>query len=162
MAERNEGARERSRFVELALVALVGVASLVSLVRKDGGSGEGGGHGSPGGSGSGSGRRHLSGRDYLLTFLALLFLATLSFLLSFLRWKTGDLVISLVIATAKALLVLFFFMHLVEQRFANRVVVLVSVMLMALLLALTAADVATRDTAQVRPLPSAGNGFYRR
>jgi hypothetical protein len=42
-------------------------------------------------------------------------------------------------------------MHLYEQRFANRAVMLVSVLLAAILIALTAADVLSRHTFPPRP-----------
>jgi cytochrome c oxidase subunit 4 len=106
--------------------------------------------------------KHVSGLGYLLTFVALLALATLSLLLSFLHWTTGDLVMSLVIAAAKALLVLLFFMHLIEQRSANRLVVVVSFGFAALLIGLTAADVATRHLEPARVQPPQTDQFYVR
>jgi cytochrome c oxidase subunit 4 len=104
----------------------------------------------------------VSGVVYTLTFLALLLLATLSLLLSFLHWPTGDLVISLVIAAAKALLVLFFFMHLVEHGFTVRLTVLVGVGFTALLIGLTAADVATRHTFPAHTERPASERFFVR
>jgi cytochrome c oxidase subunit 4 len=107
-------------------------------------------------------RRHIGGATYALTFVALIVLATVSLLLSFLHWPTGDLAVSLVIAGLKALLVLWFFMHLAEQRFSNRLVVAVSVGFVALLVGLTAADVVSRRTFPVRPEPPRGEIFYSR
>ena len=106
--------------------------------------------------------KHVSGITYVLTFVGLLALATLSLLLSFLHWTTGDLVVSLVIAAAKALLVLMFFMHLVEQRAANRLTVVVSLGFAALLIGLTAADVATRHVVPARVRPPQTDKFYVR
>src|SRR5579883_634434 len=106
--------------------------------------------------------KHVSGAAYSLTFVGLLVLATLSLLLSFLHWSTGDLVVSLVIAAVKALLVLFFFMHLVEQRLTNRLAVLVAVGFAALLIGLTAADVASRHTFQAKMKPPQLDTFYVR
>ncbi len=106
--------------------------------------------------------KHVSGLGYALTFLALVALASLSLGLSFLHWPTGDLTVSLVIAGIKAVLVLFFFMHLVEQRFTNRVTVLVSVLFVSLLVGLTAADVATRHTFAQRTRPPETERFYVR
>jgi cytochrome c oxidase subunit 4 len=99
---------------------------------------------------------------YLLTFAALIALATGSLLLSFVHWPAGDLPLSLVIALAKALLVLWFFMHLAEQRFSNRFVVAVSVLMVVLLVALASVDVATRRTFPARPEPPALETFYKR
>jgi cytochrome c oxidase subunit 4 len=107
-------------------------------------------------------RKHVGGVGYVVTFLSLVLLATLSLLLSFLSMPAADLAISLVIATCKALLVLWLFMHLAEQRFANRLVVLVSVIFVVLLVALPALDVATRHTFPARPFPPAGDRQYRR
>ena len=106
--------------------------------------------------------RHITGIGYLLTFVALLVLATLSLGLSFLHWTTGDLVVSLVIAGVKALLVLWFFMHLAEQRFTNRLTVLVSVLFVALLVGLAAADVGSRRLFPKAPQPTADEQFYKR
>ncbi|HZS37037.1 MAG TPA: cytochrome C oxidase subunit IV family protein [Polyangia bacterium] len=107
-------------------------------------------------------RKHVTGLGYALTFLALIVLATLSLVLSLVHWPIGDLAISLVIAAIKAVLVLWFFMHLVEQRFANRFVVAVSVGFVALLVGLAAADVVTRHTYAPRPEPPRDEPFYRR
>jgi cytochrome c oxidase subunit 4 len=105
--------------------------------------------------------KHVSGFGYVVVFAALLLLATASLLLSFVHWSaSGDLVVALVFATVKALLVLFYFMHLVEQRFSNRVTVLVSVGFVALLVGLCAADVASRHSP--RAIPPAGDAFYLR
>lgn len=99
---------------------------------------------------------------YVGTFVGLLLLATVSLLLSFLHWKVGGLVVSLGIAVVKALLVLFFFMHLVEQRFTNRMTMLVGLMFVSLLVGLTAADVATRHTFADCTRPSPDEPFYSR
>jgi cytochrome c oxidase subunit 4 len=88
--------------------------------------------------------KHVTAKGYTLTFVVLLALATLSLLLSYIHWPRLDLALSLLIAAAKAGLVLFFFMHLIEQRFTNRLAFFVSLGFVALLIGLTAADVATR------------------
>lgn len=54
------------------------------------------------------------------------------------------IVIALVIATAKGTLVALFFMHLWDQRGANRLVFVTSLVFVALLIGLTLADYATR------------------
>ena len=106
--------------------------------------------------------KHVTGVGYVATFVALLVLATLSLLLSYLPSEGWDLTVSLVIAVAKAMLVLFFFMHLVEQRFSNRATVLVSLLFVGLLVGLTAADVATRRTFPARVEPPINEAFYSR
>jgi cytochrome c oxidase subunit 4 len=103
-----------------------------------------------------------SGTTYVVTFVGLIVLATLSLFLSFLHWPAGDLVISLGIAVVKALGVLWFFMHLAEQRFTYRFTVLISVLFVALLMGLTVVDVATRHTFPAAPQPTAAEKFYRR
>lgn len=107
-------------------------------------------------------KKHVTGVGYVGTFIALLALATISLLLSYLHWGRGDLVVSLLIAVIKAGLVLFFFMHLIEQRFANRATVLVSLLFVALLVGLTSADVASRHTFPMRPEPPLQEPFYAR
>jgi cytochrome c oxidase subunit 4 len=104
----------------------------------------------------------LTARTYLLTWLALIVLAAISLGLSFLHLPAFDLSASLVIATVKAALVAWFFMHLAEQPFASRLVLLVSVLLFALLISLTALDVASRRTFPKGPRPGDQNAFYRR
>ena len=106
--------------------------------------------------------KHVSAVAYVLVFVALLVLATVSLLLSMLHWPVWGTVVALAIAVVKALLVLFFFMHLVEQRFSNRVTVLVSVMFVSLLVGLTAADVASRHTFAARTEPAPDEAFYAR
>ncbi len=106
--------------------------------------------------------KHTSGVAYVLVFVALLVLATVSLLLSMLHWPVWGTIVALGIAVVKALLVLFFFMHLVEQRFTNRVTVLVSVLFVSLLVGLTAADVATRHTFAARTEPAPDEAFYGR
>lgn len=104
----------------------------------------------------------MSGRGYLFTWFALIALAALSLGLSFLHWPAGGLAASLAIATVKATLVVWFFMHLAEQRFLNRLIVVIAALLFALLIGLTAADVATRRTFPAGPRPTENSAFYRR
>jgi len=105
--------------------------------------------------------KHLSLTNYLLTYVALLALAALSLGLSFIRWGAGDLVVALGIATIKAFLVFWIFMHLIEQRFANRLFMLVSILLFILLVTLTAVDVASRHTFPRGLTPTSTNSLYR-
>lgn len=105
--------------------------------------------------------KHLTLSTYLFTFLALIALAGISLGLSFIRWGAGDLVVALAIASVKAFLVFWIFMHLIEQRFANRLFMLIAVMLFLLLVTLTAVDVASRHTFPRGLTPTAGDGIYR-
>ena len=109
-----------------------------------------------------SAQKQVGGVAYVATFIGLMVLATASLLLSFLHWPVWGVIVALSIAVVKALLVLFVFMHLVEQRFSNRMTVVASVLFVSLLVGLTAADVATRHTfaAQTRPAPN--EAFYDR
>lgn len=57
---------------------------------------------------------------------------------------TWALPLALTIAVTKSTLVVLFFMHLYEQKGANRLVILTSFLFVALIITLTVADVATR------------------
>ena len=85
-------------------------------------------------------------KPYLVTWLVLLVLTAVSWQVSLLDLGAFDLVVSLLIATVKATLVVLFFMHLAHGRFSTKLVVIVSALFVVLLVALTAGDVATRHT----------------
>jgi hypothetical protein len=53
-------------------------------------------------------------------------------------------------------------MHLVEQRFSNRLTMLVSLLFIVLLVGLTVADVVTRQTFPAGSAPTANEAFYQR
>jgi cytochrome c oxidase subunit IV len=95
-------------------------------------------------------------RTYLLTFVGLVGLATLSLVLSGLP-DTISFTLSMVIASIKAIAVLLFFMHLIEERFSYRFVMIVSAMLVCILIALTTLDPMTR--APYPPPPSKNIAF---
>lgn len=84
---------------------------------------------------------------YVVVWLALVVLATVTLFLS--RAVTGDwgLVVALVIATAKAVLVAAFFMHLASGRPTYRIVFAVAMGFLVLLVIGMLADVATRSVA---------------
>lgn len=96
-------------------------------------------------------------RTYVLTFVGLLALATISLLLSGLPDSVA-VTLSLVIAFAKAAMVLMFFMHLSEERFSFRFVMLISTLLVGILIVLTALDPATR--APYAPAPSENRSYH--
>jgi cytochrome c oxidase subunit 4 len=95
-------------------------------------------------------------------FAALVVLATLSlFVGTRAHWPWWDVAISLSIAAAKTVLVLWFFMDLAEQQFRARLAISVAVLLVMLLVGLTAADVATRFNFPPAPRPPLTDAFYR-
>lgn len=78
---------------------------------------------------------------YVLTWLALVALATLSLLVS-----SGPGV-ALAIATVKAVLVAAIFMHLASDRASHRIALILAAVFFALLIVGVLADVGTRDLA---------------
>lgn len=92
---------------------------------------------------------------YFLTWLGLGALAILSLALSFLHFG-AYLAVSMVIASAMALIALVFFMHLDEARFAIILVPGAVIFFIALLVSLVAVDVAYRRTFPRAPSPSMG------
>ncbi|WP_437751354.1 cytochrome C oxidase subunit IV family protein [Sorangium sp. So ce1389] len=99
--------------------------------------------------------KHLSSRTYVIVWLVLMALTLASYLLSLAHLGGADVVAALLIATAKTVLVLLFFMHLIEQRFANALPMIVSALLLGLLLALMISDVVSRETISRGPVPPA-------
>ncbi len=91
-------------------------------------------------------------RHYLVVWLGLIGLTAISFGASWLHLGTTDVVIALGIAVIKSVLVLLFFMHLIEHRGANALIIGVTVIFIALLSSLMAADVATRLHTTPRPV----------
>jgi cytochrome c oxidase subunit IV len=94
---------------------------------------------------------------YIWTYVGLVALATLSLALSGLPDFLA-VTLSLVIASVKAVFVLLFFMHLIEERFSYRFVMLVSAVLVCILIVLTALDPATR--APYPPGPSNNASYH--
>ncbi len=100
------------------------------------------------------GRAHeTSAMTYLLTWAALVVLAFATYLLAKASLGVFQVPVAMIIAVAKGLLVVLIFMHLLEQRSANRIFFLVAFLFITLLVALTTADVATREKLE---LPRAG------
>jgi cytochrome c oxidase subunit 4 len=100
-------------------------------------------------------RRELTAGTYVLVWLALMILAALTFLLSRAHLGSLDIAIALVIAVIKTVLVVLFFMELIEHRFVNSMVLIVTAGFVVLLISLTVADVVTRHTFPKGPLPAA-------
>src|ERR1700759_1441169 len=89
-------------------------------------------------------------RTYVVTYAALLVLATLSW------WSAGwsgsfALGIALAIGALKALLVLGLFMHLLEERFSRRLVMAIAAILVGVWIALTVIDPRTRGPSPPAP-----------
>ncbi|MBI4508112.1 MAG: cytochrome C oxidase subunit IV family protein [Deltaproteobacteria bacterium] len=89
-------------------------------------------------------RTHVTGRAYLYTWIALSLLSLVTLLASLADFGAWDLTIALAIATAKGTLVVLFFMHMIEQRFVNRMVLILSTLFLLILVTLVVSDVATR------------------
>jgi cytochrome c oxidase subunit IV len=99
---------------------------------------------------------HVTAAKTSLAWVVLLVLTFLSFGVSRLGFgATAELAAALTISVVKTLIVLFIFMHLIEQRFANRLIVIVTFLFIVLLVSLMAADPLTRKTFPRTPDPSA-------
>lgn len=82
---------------------------------------------------------------YALVWIALMILTGLTYWLSRFHFPGGwAITVALAIAAGKSALVALFFMHLWDQRGANRLVFITSIVFVALLIGLTVADYATR------------------
>ncbi|MRG92182.1 cytochrome C oxidase subunit IV family protein [Polyangium spumosum] len=100
-------------------------------------------------------RAHVTTPKLVVSWVALLVLTFLSFGISRVGLGEAELVIALGISVVKTFVVLFIFMHLVEQRFANRLIVILTFLFIVLLVTLTVADPMTRKTFPMRPDPAA-------
>jgi cytochrome c oxidase subunit 4 len=86
---------------------------------------------------------HGSGR-YWLVWTALIVLTIVTVVTGRMHLPGIALGLALVIATTKGFLVLLFFMHLIDHKGANRLVMAVSVLFVLMMLAMPMADLATR------------------
>lgn len=86
---------------------------------------------------------HGSGR-YWLVWVALIVLTLVTVVTGRMHLPDFGLLLALVIATVKGTLVLLFFMHLIEHKGANRLVMGVSVLFVVLMIIVPMADFATR------------------
>jgi cytochrome c oxidase subunit IV len=88
---------------------------------------------------------HHSALPYILVWVALVVLTATTYVTGHrMHLGTWALPVALLIAVTKSLLVILFFMHLWEQKGANRIVIATSFVFVALIISLTVADVATR------------------
>jgi caa(3)-type oxidase subunit IV len=108
-------------------------------------------------------RHRIFAFHHLVTFAALLALATVSLLLGVsVRAPYWGLVIGLSVAVIKTLLVLWVFMHMAEQPFRARLAIGVAVLLVLLLVSLTTLEVATRDMIPPASYPGPRETFFER
>ena len=90
-------------------------------------------------------------RALVLTFVALLVLTVVSWLVSGLDLGRADVLVALAIASAKACLVVIFFMHLLEETTSTVLALLSGVFFVSLLAAFVAVEVATRAVPALLP-----------
>ncbi len=94
---------------------------------------------------------HVSARAYVLTFVGLLVLTSLTFALSFVHLGVLQMPVAMVIAIAKGVLVLLFFMHLIVARGSDRLVLAIAIVIASFLVLLAVTDVLTRTGVGVLP-----------
>jgi len=87
---------------------------------------------------------HHSAAPYFIVWALLLVFTLLTYWTGRMHLERWALPLALTIAIAKSTLVVLFFMHLYEQKGANRLVIATSFVFVALIISLTVADVATR------------------
>jgi caa(3)-type oxidase subunit IV len=80
----------------------------------------------------------------VIVWVALIVLTVTTYLTGRMHLGTWALPLALIIAVTKSLLVILFFMHLWDQKGANRLVIVTSFVFVVLIIALTVGDVATR------------------
>jgi cytochrome c oxidase subunit 4 len=95
---------------------------------------------------------HGAGRYYMV-FAALIILTIVTYITGRMHLPTFGLALALLIATTKGMLVILFFMHLIDHKGANRLIMGVSVLFVLLMLVFPMADLATR----FRPANPAGS-----
>ena len=87
---------------------------------------------------------HSGPGKYVLVWIALMVLTVVTVLTGRMHLPNFGLLLALVIASVKGTLVLLYFMHLAEHQGANRLVIGVSIMFVALLIGFSLMDTATR------------------
>jgi cytochrome c oxidase subunit 4 len=87
---------------------------------------------------------HSGPGKYVLVWIALMVLTVVTVVTGRMHLPNFGLLLALVIASVKGLLVLLYFMHLAEHQGANRLVIAVSIMFVALLIGFSLMDTATR------------------
>jgi cytochrome c oxidase subunit IV len=87
---------------------------------------------------------HHSAMPYFLVWIALAFFTWLTWFTGTKHYGAWALPIALAIAATKSTLVILFFMHLWEEKGANRLVIVTAFFFVLLLITITVSDVATR------------------
>ena len=87
--------------------------------------------------------RHVSMRAYVLTYISLLVLATLSWLIA-VGHVPGGAILAISIGVIKAVLVLAYFMHLAEEGFSFKLTMATAVAVVVIFIGLTVLDPLTR------------------
>ena len=98
---------------------------------------------------------HTSALTYLLTWAVLVVLAAATYLLARADLGVLQVPVALAIAVVKGVLVVLVFMHLLEEGAPSRIAFFVAFLFIVLLVALTTADVATRERTQIAPATAA-------
>lgn len=88
--------------------------------------------------------RRVSNRAYLLAWIGLVALTALTYALAHVPLGGWSLAIALMIAAAKAIVVMLIFMHLLEQAGGRRLAMPAGLVFVGLLMALSLLDLATR------------------
>jgi cytochrome c oxidase subunit IV len=94
---------------------------------------------------------HSGPGKYVLVWVALMVLTLVTVITGRMHLPNFGLLLALVIATVKGTLVALYFMHLAEHQGANRIIIGVSVLFVALLIIGPLADTATRFPTQNAP-----------
>lgn len=102
----------------------------------------------------------ISGGVLLATFVALMALALLSFLLSFAHLGRLAAPVALFIAVVKAALVGLFFMELVAEKFTIRLVIVTAFAWVFLLIGFMVADIRTRTIPPIKSPTTPGRTDY--
>ena len=99
--------------------------------------------------------QHVKPRTYVWTYVALLVLATASWLLAHYH-VPGGVALAVGIGALKALLVLAYFMHLAEESFSAKLAIATAAVLVLIFIGLTVLDPLTRarDAGTVAATPS--------
>jgi len=92
----------------------------------------------------------VTARQFFLVWVALMALGAASFGLSFLQLGALEAPLALLIATVKAVLVVAFFMHVIEQGGTRWLYLLLAALFVVTMVSLMALDVAERDVPSSR------------
>ena len=94
--------------------------------------------------------------QYLLTLLALLTLTAITVGVSYIDFGSGNIVVAVIVATAKAILVGLIFMHLLHDKKINAVIFVSAFLFLSLLFLFTLLDVGSREVVTYSKPPAGG------